>query len=1069
MKKLFKKVSDIVVTAVMGFLIILLTVVLIVGNTLAFGMYDPFLTTYFGFAGGGTSMDMTVNQYFERHAESLEQATNLATQIGIETEGDGAVLMKNDNNALPLAKGSRISCFSQSSVDIVRSIGGGSGSLDGSAVETLKISFERFGIEVNPTLWNFYLSKGNRRQIGGLAQGVSYYEPYRWGINEVPQSQYTDEVKNSYAQYHDAAIVVISRTGCENGDLPRSMSVSTDGANTGSILELDQNEKDMMEQVCANFDKVIVLMNTANVMNSGFITRDYDVDACLWIGGIGQYGMLPVTALLAGKLSPSGRLVDTHVYDVFSSPAMQNMGNFEYTWQGQHGNNDRSLEHHYLTYAEGIYVGYKYYETRYEDKILGRANVGEFDYDAQVAFPFGYGLSYTNFEWRNYSTMRDGDKITVSVNVRNIGTRAGKDVMEVYYQSPYTQYDIDNKVEKSAVTLVEFAKTHKLQPGEDETLTVTFDIEDMKSYDAFGKGTYYLEGSDRYYVTAARDAHAAINNILKAKNGSLDVNGDASFVTNLTLEERVYSTDSVSTNPVGNLFEDCDGTAYFDSIQYLSRNQWTAMDGNGLRVGTPTAQGLDGEGEEFGMEMPAALKTELETVGYAAAKAPNEDFVEPTTGATNGISLIELRGVPFGDPAWGPLLDQITVDEMQRSARISGYGTQPIESINKPRTSDIDGPQGFNNFLGNGISSSGLPTEIVLASTWNQDLARRFGDCVGELCLWIKVTNASSPNLTGWYAPAMNIHRTPFGGRNCEYYSEDAVLSARIGAAVTRGVTDRGVVCYIKHFAMNEQDRNRMTDNVIWAQEQAMREIYFKPFEDSIKQGGALAVMTSYNRIGTVWAGGSYALLTGLLRNEWGFDGFILTDYMDGNWENVDQMLAAGGDGALNTNWSYDCTKDGAQALTYLRRAVHHLCYAFVNSNAMNGIDSTMTVTDGTPQYYYIMAGIDVGVGVLILICIAVIVLKLFVFGRKKNKKELAAASNADDETSASVAGEASAGEQQPDESAEPAEKATPTEEPIEESAVEQPVEEQAQPAVKKQAKPATDKQAQPAKKGGKK
>ena len=955
---------------------VLLVVVMLVGNYLAFYQYNGVLESYFGIEGAVVE-NFDTNQYFEKHAPSEAAATNGAANLGRTIEAEGAVLLKNNNKTLPLPKGAKVSLFSASSVDMIYGSSGGSGAIGAGAKTTLKDSLEAIGYSVNPTLWSFYQSAGYHRTVGGLAQGVNYYDANKFLINEVPYDKYTDDVINSYSQYNDAAIIVIARTGAENGDLPRSLSMATNGANTGSLLELDANERKMIEEVTKNFEKVIVLLNTSNPMECGFLD-EYDIDSCLWIGGLGLYGLASVANIIEGVVNPSGRLVDTYAYDVFSAPAMQNMGNYEY-WTN---NGTKETEHHYYAYSEGIYVGYKYYETRYEDAVLGRGNAGSYDYDKEVQFPFGYGISYTDFEWSDFSAKKRGDKIEVSVKVTNVGEMRGKEVVQIYYQSPYTQYDIENGVEKAAVNLVAFDKTGIIQPGESTVVTLSFDIEDMKSYDANGKKTYYLEGSndvDKYFVTAAKNSHEAINNILAAKG--YDVKGDENFAEgSIKIEEKLYDVDSHSGHAVGNLFDEADGTQYHSDLKYLSRNDWSVMDNNGLLFGTPTGNN-DMDGPEYKAVLSDELKKILETEGFEAAGAPKEEFTMPKYGVTGDMTLISMKGKDFDDPDWQLLLDQIPLSDMIQIVCKSGYKTYAIEEIGKPYQTDADGPQAWVSFIGDGLSSGGLPYAIVIASTWDSDLAEQVGYLMGELCLWSKQTNSSASNLTGWYAPAMNIHRTPFGGRNFEYYSEDGMLSGIIGSRIVKGATGRGVMCYIKHFAVNEQDRNRMTVNATWIQEQALREIYLKPFEMSIKDGGSLAVMTSYNRIGTVWAGGDYRLITGVLRNEWGFRGFVLTDYMDGDWENVDQMLAAGGDGALNTathnsHATVTCTTEGAQAITYMRRAMHHLLYASVNSNAMNGIDGATKITGGTPIFHRYMLYVNIGLGSLLALSVLIAILK---------------------------------------------------------------------------------------------
>lgn len=961
---------------------IVLAVIIAVGNILAFGVYRGVLTSYFG-VKGASETNFETNQYFERTYATAEEASEYAENVGKQIEAEGAVLLKNENNALPLKRKSKVSCFSQSSVDFIYVSLGGSGTVPASGVLTLKQALESEGFSVNKTLWDFYTAKGNKRLTGGLAQSTSF-NPNPWALNEVPYDQYTSGVKSSYAEYNDAAIVVISRMGCENGDLPR-----WDDKETGSILELDSNEREMLKNVCLNFDRVVVLLNTGNAMECGFLD-EFDIDACLWVGGVGRYGIESVAKILSGEINPSGRLVDTYAYDVFSSPAMQNMGNFGYYYNGSH-----SSSHHYVNYAEGIYVGYKYYETRYEDQILkqGQASVGGFDYDKVVQFPFGYGLGYTEFVWDNFKCEVHGNNVEISLTVTNIGFEKGKDVVQVYYQSPYTDYDKENGIEKSAINLATYVKTKELEGGESQNVTLYFAIEDMKSYDASGKGTYLLEGSDQYYITAASDAHKAVKNILQAKGQ--DVGGDVSFVKKQNFATKKYDKDSSSGAAIGNLLSD----ALLSDAVYLSRSDWSVMNNDGLRYGE--LDGKDSDGKTYKKNMSAELKAKMETVGYEAAGAPEEKFETPVTDerTEEKVSLIKLKTREFDDPMWDTLLNRLSVDEMVELAKLSGFRTMAITSIEKPLATDADGPSGLNTLIGDSVRAGGFPYEIVLASTWNTDLAEDMGDAMGELCLWAKIQSASrAPNLTGWYAPAMNIHRTPFGGRNFEYFSEDGTMSGTMGAAIVRGASQKGVISYIKHFAFNEQETNRMTDNATWGQEQAFREIYLKPFEMTIKENltvtengeefvGPVGVMTAYNRIGTTWTGGSYALITGILRKEWGFNGIVVTDYMDGTWENVDQMLAAGGSIALNPVNNQNCTSNTAQALTYLRRAAKTTLYSFVNSNGMNGIDGATIVRKGTPIFYGIMAWVDVALGALFVGSVVVAVISIVKL-KNKNKKE---------------------------------------------------------------------------------
>lgn len=938
----------------------LLAGIMITGNILGFKTYSSFLTTYFGMEGT-TETNIDNNQYFPRILKSAEEASKKSAEICEQVEEEGAVLLTNHNNSLPLNKSSNVSVFSQSSVDFVIGSTGGSGEISASEL-TLQSALENVGINVNPTLINFYKSMNYHRKIGGLAQGTSK-DPFLWSINEIPYSKYTDEVKNSYKNYNDAAIVVISRTGAENADLPTDMA-SADSRNkrgSTSILELDTDEKELLKNVTNNFDKVIVLLNTTNAFECGFLD-DYDIDACLWVGGAGQYGLNAIARLLVGDSNPSGHLADTYAYDVFSSPAMQNWGNFAYV-----DDSGKETGHHYVTYAEGIYVGYKYYETRYEDKIMNQGNAGEYDYDSVVQFPFGYGLSYTEFTWSNFDYALDDKTINIKVTVTNTGEKAGKEVVQFYTQSPYTQYDIDNQIEKSAVNLMGFAKTDILDPNQSETVKISIPLERLKSYDANGLGTYLLEKGD-YYFTVAENSHEAINNILKVKG--YNVNGKENLCEKDTLEEIIYNKDTTTNTEIVNQFEDANGDK-----KYLSRHDWSSMNNNGLRDGTNENNRYDNDGYIYEQKITPELKETLEKTGYEAANAPEQEYSDPTFNANNKKVLIDMKGKEFNDPEWDPLLDQLRIKELEQMVTSSGHKTYAIPSVGKPYATDSDGTSAWKSFIGDGVNAGGMPNETVQASTFNTELEYEVGQIMGELALWAKVTaSAQTTNLTGWYAPAMNLHRTPFGGRNFEYYSECPMLSGIIGSSVVKGATDKGVITYIKHFAFNEQETNRMTNNVTWSTEQALRETYLLPFEMSIKEGGSLGVMTAYPRVGTTWTGGSYALITNVLRKEWGFNGFVITDYMDGDYENCDQMLAAGGDAALCLEEQY-VTTEGARAHTYLRNAAHHLLYSFVNSNGMNGIDANSLIVGGTPVYYRIMIFFNITFGTLILLTIFLTIL----------------------------------------------------------------------------------------------
>ena len=981
-----KKTSKIriVTLSIVGGLFVAIT---IAANILAFSVFDNILSIYFGVSGASVNQFNT-NQYYEREKTNAQEASDESEELCQEILQEGTILLKNTNNCLPLPKGSKVSFFSSSSVDLIYGSKGGSGAINDKEVPTLKTAFEANGINVNPTLWNFYLNMNYHRTTGGLASGVTSKDPQRWAINEVPYGNYTNEVKNSYSQYNDVAIFVISRTGCENGDLPTDLSY-WDSSNSGSLLELDQNERDMIENVINShiFKKTMVILNTGNVMECGFIDT-YNIDAAIWIGGVGRTGLYGVSDVVAGVVSPSGRTVDTYPYDVFSSPAMQNFGNFAYTSSGN------ETGHHYVLYAEGIYVGYKYYETRYEDVTLQlNNNVGNYNYDEVVLYPFGYGLSYTEFKWDNYHLDYDDTNFYVSLDVTNTGNYPSKEVVEIYSQSPYTTYDKKNDVEKSSIELQAFYKTKVLKPNEKESVSIAFPIESLKSYDSTEDEEeeivpgYILERSQDYIITAAKNAHEAVNNCIAIKKPSLGI-GDDSLAAKYTNSKMIrYTTDNKTNNPISNKFSDASGENYHRSIKYLSRNKWNAVDDDKLRFGS--LYGKDGDGNVYSTPITQTLRRLLTQTGYKASNAPSETFENVTFDKNNGLVLANYIGVDFNDSSWDDLLDQVSLSEALNIILFSGYKTNALTSIGKPYSTDSDGPSSWSSFIGDGINSGGFPYEVNIATTWNQEIAYRMGKSMGELSLWQKILSKdNSPNLTGWYAPAVNIHRTPFGGRNFEYFSEDALLSGKIGANVTKGARSKGVISFVKHFAMNEQETNRMTEVVTWSREQAIREIYLKPFEYCVKEGETLGIMSSYNRIGVTWAGGNYDLLTGILRNEWGFNGYVISDYMDGDYEETNQMLAAGGDAALYPLQDHTCLSNSNQSKTYIRRAMKHICYATVNSSAMNGIDNTTKITVGKPKYYRYMALVDTALGLVIVGCALGIFIPMIIQKKKERANE---------------------------------------------------------------------------------
>lgn len=901
--------------------------------------WDGALRIVLGTVGGDsqTSLESDGN-FYNTDYKSDEDLKNAQEQLAHDIAVEGSVLLKNDNAALPLAAGSNVTIFGEAATDwLINGTGSSAIGTESYSHVNVKWSLEKAGFNVNQTVWDYYSNDGVSRG-GGSSNGD-------WSVNDKSWETLTADVgANAFDGYKDAAIVVLGRTGGEGRDLATDMS-AFGGTSEESYLELTAEERSLLEGVHnAGFSKVVVVMNMANVFETGFLNQEeYGIDACLLVGPTGAYGLEALGAVLCGEENPSGRLVDTWVYDDFSAPAMQNFGNSRYVDAdgNAYGNN-----YTYVNYAEGIYVGYRYYETRYEDTVMGTANVGEYDYDSLVAYPFGYGSSYTTFEWSNYQMSVADGVVTASVDVTNTGDMAGKDVVEVYYQSPYTDYDKQNKVEKAAVVLGGFAKTAQLNPGEKETVTVTFDVNDMKSYDANGAGSYILDDGT-YYITAAQNAHQAVNNVLAAKGFTVDA-GVQDMVGSYEQAEFVtLNTDDATGNEVANRFDDVKVT----DAEYLTRQNWSMMDNNGLAYSTGT---VDIDGTTYPSHVAdSALIANIDAAGWEASGRPAEaDNNDPVTVDTDkGLQLIDMFGLSFDDPKWDDLLDELKVSEMHLLYNKSGFNTPMVESVNKPATIDTDGPAGLAMFM-SGWGSFNYTTDYLLASTWNVELAEKLGQLVGE--------DGLRSNTVGWYAPAMNTHRTPFGGRCFEYYSEDPIVSGKIGAAECRGATSKGLITYIKHFALNEQETNRSTV-CTWSNEQAIREIYLAPFEISIKEGNANGVMDSMNRIGYRYTRGSYSLLTSVLRDEWGYTGTVITDAANVSPELVnDQCLAAGTDLQLTTGQNKLSDTKTNRVRNALRLASKHTLYAVGNSAAMNGITTTTVLGNGGfPVYQILMIVLD--------------------------------------------------------------------------------------------------------------
>jgi len=866
-KKHISKVS----AAIVYVLCVSIIAGLVIGNYYAL-KYQNLISVYFNQSTQKiVSSEGEASDYFTSDFATEEERTAHLQQLGTEIEQEGIVLIKDENDVLPIASGSKISVFGQDSVDPVYG-GGGAGSVDTTKAVNLKAAFETAGFELNTTLWDFY-ETGAGSSYRKTTPDV--YGQGSFSVNEVPSEVYTDAVKASFAEYNDAAIIVIGRSGGESSDL------STAALDTGSTyLQLDVNERAMLQMACDSFDKVIVLLNTQNAMELGFL-EEYAVDACLWIGALGETGAYAVTDVLTGEVNPSGAMVDTYAYDSLSAPSMANFGYYSIA------NSTVEFGNTYMVYGEGIYVGYLYYETRYEDVVLGNEDKTNYDYAKAVQYPFGYGLSYTSFEWSNYKVKESDTTYDISVQVTNTGDTAGKDIVQIYMQSPYTEYDKANAIEKAAVELVGFAKTSLIEPGKSETVTISVAKEEMKTYDAKGYGTYIVDAGD-YYFAAGINAHDALNNILAAKGKTtadgMDYDGASAFTSMVTVNEldaTTYAVSQATGNQITNQFDKGDISYYDPEFQYLSRSNWAGTWPTTYAGGSLTASD--------------ELLSDL-VISYTE----DETAVAPETGVTSeefgSLKAATLIGVDYQDELWNTITKQMSLTELDTLVRIGGYSTLNVESIQLPATVDKDGPAGISGTLVGGESGTSYPPEVVIASTWNPSLAEEFGRCIGEdsLALGIAV----------WYAPACNIHRSPYSGRNFEYYSEDGYLSGVMTAKTVAGAQSKGTVVTVKHFAVNDQECNRM-GGAMFANEQSIRELYLKPFELSVRDGNALGMMASMNRIGARWTGGHYGLMTATLRDEWGFEGMVITDqasYSVFAYEDLREGLEAGTDLWLNTD-----------------------------------------------------------------------------------------------------------------------------------------------------------------------
>lgn len=900
--------------------------------------------------------------YFESDFSSVEEMNEYGLKLCETVEAEGAVLLLNENGALPLAEGASVSCFSNSSTNLVYG-GTGSGNIDASTADNLKTALEKSGFKVNETLWNFYAEgegSAYARPKGGMVSLASA------SVTEVPWNVYTDEVKDSVATYGDAAIAVISRVGGEGADL------SYQGTN---YLALDENEKEMMSNVAAmkadgTVDKVIVLINSANPLQVDFLKDNaYDIDACLWIGDVGISGINAVTEILAGNVNPSGSLVDTYCYDNYSAPAMANFT--PTTYKGYEEGIIPENASTYMIYQEGIYVGYKYYETRYEDYVMGTGNAGDYAYHEDVAFPFGYGKSYTDFAYSDMAVNYNAstDQFEVSVKVTNTGdTYSGKETVQVYSQSPYTAYDVKNGVEKPSAALCGFAKTEILAPGEAQTITVFVDKRDLASYDAYGAGTYILDDGD-YYLTVATDAHNAVNNTLAAKGytventqGRMDADGNAELAykwNNPSFDAETYAVSANGTKIVNQL-SDSDINLYEgndETVTYLTRNDWTATFPETIAE----------------LALTEEMIGDLQDIQYDPADYETVEM--PVMGAKNGLKLYDMIGLDYDDASWDDLLDQLTFDEMVSLIGDAFHWTMPVKSIEAPGTRDENGPQGLTASLlasdATQLDATAFTSEDVMAATFNVSLMSEIGKVIGNNCL--------EADIACLYGPGNNIHRTPYGGRNFEYYSEDGFLSGKMSAYEVAAIQDKGVHVVMKHFALNDSEQDRIGLGV-WLSEQAAREIYLKAFQAPVEEGNGNGVMIAYTRWGCIWSGANKGLVTGILREEWGQDGMNITD-------NVLTTYVNGVDGILAGVSIYDAMmpyvtnllpkyKNDPVIVAAMRESCHRNLYAIANSAGMNGVGADTTIKMTQPKIITIVKILAMIFSILFVVSLVLWILK---------------------------------------------------------------------------------------------
>ena len=850
-----------------------------------------------------------------------DSTTDEAIEVADQIAEEGMVLLENDG-ILPISEPSNINLFGWSSVNPTYG-GTGSGGLN-ELYEKISLidSLEDAGFNVNQDLVDFYNEFSTERAEMSLST-------QNWTLTEPPASSYSDDLMQGAKDFSDTAVIVLSRIAGEgHNDMPGDVTEASYDNNLNGYndfepgehyLQLSQTEEDLVDLVCTNFDNVIVVYNAANPMELGFIDQYEQIRAAIWCQGPGHTGFEALGKILNGEVNPSGKTTDTFIYDMTAAPWWNNWENTHYSnmedmaVEGMNAGTAQTYYPSFVNYVEGIYVGYKYYETA--------AAEGVINYDATVQYPFGYGLSYTTFTQEMSDITENDGTISFDVTVTNTGDTAGKDVVEVYFNPPYT----NGGIEKASANLIRFDKTESLEPGESQTISISFPAEELASYDMSGDGCYVLEEGD-YIISVNSDSHTILDQQTYNVGETIRYEG-----------ENKRDSDQITAV---NQFEDVAG-----DVTYLSR-----ADGFANYDEATEAPASDVMSDDLVAQYH--LNSNFDYTTYI-----NEDDEMPVTGADNGLTLADLRGADYDDERWDELLDQLTVDDMSNMIALSGYQTPAMDSVGKVATVDADGPAAINNNF-TGAGSIGFPVEVMIACTWNQDLAQQYGEMMGRMC--------REMNIAGWYAPGMNTHRTPFGARNYEYFSEDGTLAGYISAATVQGAASQGVYAYIKHFALYEMNAKMVC---VWSNEQAIREIYLKPFEISVKVGDTHAVMVSWSFIGIKWSGENSNLLNTVLRDEWGFEGFTLTDFFRNNghgFMNADAALANGVDAMLSTyagGPNVVQNPDAASSVKYMRQACKNVMYTVVNSwmYEEDGVNTSM------PIWQRAVIGADVAVGVILI------------------------------------------------------------------------------------------------------